>query len=309
MTPIPFFLVTGFLGSGKTTFLKGILKKYASEKKVAIIQNEFAPANVDGAELKKEGGAFEILEINNGSVFCVCLLSNFTSSLKAFVEEHNPDMIFLEASGLSDPIAIAQLLDFEDLKKNMYLAKVWTIVDAANFLKQQALLKTVQHQVRIADVVIINKTDLSSNEQVEEVVKVVGSLNPFTKIIRSSYCDITDQELAIEDIHETVSEKTQDQNARLESGGRPEIGVGVFRSSRGISREKLIQFIDIYSKKTIRIKGFAKLANGGGLAVQTSYKYQEFKDVEDFRGSTELIIMGDGFNLSEFNRNYKEFSR
>ena len=309
MSHIPFFLVTGFLGSGKTTFLKGILNKYASEKKIAIIQNEFAPANVDGAELKKEGKKFEILEINNGSVFCVCLLSNFTSSLKAFVVEHKPDMIFLEASGLSDPIAIAQLLDFEDLKKDMYLAKVWTIVDAASFLKQQNLINTVQHQVRIADVVIINKTDLSSKGQVEEVEKVVRLLNPFSKTFRSSYCDISDQELAIEDIHETVAEKTHEQNAQLESGGRPEIGVGVFRSSRGISKKKLIQFIDIYSKKTIRIKGFAKLANGGGVAVQTSYEYKEFKDVEDFKGSTELIVMGEGFNLSEFNRNYKEFSR
>ena len=309
MSHIPFFLVTGFLGSGKTTFLKGILNKYASEKKIAIIQNEFAPANVDGAELKKEGKKFEILEINNGSVFCVCLLSNFTSSLKAFVEEHKPDMIFLEASGLSDPIAIAQLLDFKGLKKDMYLAKVWTIVDAVSFIKQQNFIKTVQHQVRIADVVIINKTDLSSHKQIEEVEKVIKSLNPFTKIINSSYCDISDQELAFEDIHETIAEKKQDQNARLESAGRPEIGVGVYRSSRGISKEKLIQFIDIYSKKTIRIKGFAKLANGGGLAVQTSYKYQEFKDVEDFRGSTELIVMGDGFNLSEFSRNYKKFSR
>jgi len=308
MSHIPFFLVTGFLGRGKTTFLKGILNKYASEKKVAIIQNEFAPANVDGAELKKEGKKFEILEINNGSVFCVCLLSNFTSSLKAFVEEHKPDMIFLEASGLSDPIAIAQLLDFKGLKKDMYLAKVWTIVDAVSFIKQQNFIKTVQHQVRIADVVIINKTDLSSHKQIEEVEKVIKSLNPFTKIINSSYCDISDQELAFEDIHETIAEKTQDQNARLKSAGRPEIGVGVYRSSRGISKEKLIQFIDIYSKKTIRIKGFAKLANGGGLAVQASYKYQEFKDVEDFRGSTELIVMGDGFNLSEFSRNYKKFS-
>ncbi|MCK5370457.1 MAG: GTP-binding protein, partial [Cyclobacteriaceae bacterium] len=58
MRQIPFFLVTGFLGSGKTTFLKRILKKYATEKKIAIIQNEFAPANIDGAELKREGKKF-----------------------------------------------------------------------------------------------------------------------------------------------------------------------------------------------------------------------------------------------------------
>ncbi len=309
MRQIPFFLVTGFLGSGKTTFLKRILKKYATEKKIAIIQNEFAPANIDGAELKREGKKFNILEINNGSVFCICLLSNFTSSLKAFVEEHKPDMIFLEASGLSDPIAIAQLLDFKDLKKYLYLAKVWTIVDATSFLKQQKMINRLQHQVRIADVVIINKTDLSSKGQIEDVESAVRSLNPFTQILRSSYCEVSDQELIIDDLKETIGEKTQKQHAHFESCGRPEIGVGVLRSSRGISKDKLIQFIDIYAEKTIRIKGFAKLANGGGLAVQTSYEQKEFRDVDDFQGSTELIAMGEGFSLSEFSRHYRQIAK
>ena len=103
------------MGSGKTTFLKRMLAAHQSEKKIAIIQNEFAPANIDGEDLKRDGKNFEILEINNGSVFCVCLLSNFISSLTEFIKAHKPDVIFLEASGLSDPIAIAQLLDFEDL--------------------------------------------------------------------------------------------------------------------------------------------------------------------------------------------------
>ena len=93
---IPFFLVTGFLGSGKTTFLKRILDNFALSKKIAIIQNEFAPANVDGKELKNLGKPFQILEINNGSVFCVCLLNDFVQSLEAFLEETKPEAIFLE---------------------------------------------------------------------------------------------------------------------------------------------------------------------------------------------------------------------
>lgn len=306
MSKIPFYLVTGFLGSGKTTFLKSVLNKYDSNKKIAIIQNEFAPANIDGEALKKDGRKFEILEINNGSVFCVCLLSHFITSLQAFIREHQPEMIFLEASGLSDPIAIAQLMDFKELKEATYLAKVWTIVDAANFLKQHTLVTRLQHQVRIADTVVINKTDLSDNVQIRKMEKILRELNPFAKIIRSTYCNLADKELIIEDLSKTIAAQLKGKNAHFESCGRPDIGVGVMRSSKSISKDKLIQFIDIYSKSTIRIKGFAKLANQKGLAVQTSFENKEFLELDDYNGSTELIAMGEGFNLSEFSRKYRE---
>ena len=306
MSQVPFYLVTGFLGSGKTTFLKQVLNKYAFKKKIAIIQNEFAPANIDGIVLKKDGQKFKILEINNGSVFCVCLLSSFISSLKEFVTEHKPDLIFLEASGLSDPIAIAQLLDFKDLKNELYLAKVWTIVDSAHFLRQQKLITRLQHQIRVADVVIVNKVDLSSREQLEEVEKAITSLNPFAKILRSSFCKVSDQELVVENIHDSIANQTQKLNAQFESCGRPKIGVGVLRSTQSISKDKLDQFIDFYVQKTIRIKGFVKLADGGGMAVQTSYTQKEFREVENFQGSTELIAMGEEFDFSEFSRNYRE---
>lgn len=308
MSKVPFFLVTGFLGSGKTTFLKRMLSRHETEKKIAIIQNEFAPANIDGAILKRDGKQFEILEINNGSVFCVCLLSNFISSLSEFIKEHKPDVIFLEASGLSDPIAIAQLLDFENLKKELYLAKVWTVIDAASFLKQHKLVTRVQHQVRIADVLIINKTDLASANELNEIEQAVAELNPFARVIRTNYCDLPEKELSIENQAITIAEKAKGQNSHFESCGRPDIGVGVFRSSRSIEKNKLEQLIDIYLKKTIRIKGFAKLKNGKGLAIQTSYENKAFEGVSNYYGSTELIVMGEGFNLSEFSRNYRELA-
>lgn len=308
MSQIPFFLVTGFLGSGKTTFLKRMLAMHDTEKKVAIIQNEFAPANIDGEELKRDGKKFEILEINNGSVFCVCLLSNFIESLLEFIDQHNPDVIFLEASGLSDPIAIAQLLDFKDIKSKLYLAKVWTVIDAASFLKQHKIITRLQHQVRVADVLILNKTDLVSENQLSEIEGIVAELNPFASVLRTKYCALPDAEMTINNLSESVASQVKDHNAQFESCGRPDIGVGVLRSSRGIEKDKLEHLIDIYSKKTIRIKGFAKLKNGLGVAIQTSYENIALEIVKDYHGSTELIAMGEGFNLSEFSRNYRELT-
>ena len=84
MQKIPFHIISGFLGSGKTTFLKRIIDKYAGEYKIGIIQNEFAPANIDGAELKKSGKDFQLLEINNGSAFC----GHWRASIYLLIQVH-----------------------------------------------------------------------------------------------------------------------------------------------------------------------------------------------------------------------------
>ncbi len=151
------------MGSGKTTFLKRIIEKYSDEEKIGIIQNEFAPANIDGAELKKSGKDFSLLEINNGSVFCVCLLGNFVRSLENFIDEYKPDIVIIEASGLSDTTSISEVVSSGTLSEKIYLASNWCVVDAQNFAKAGLMKQRVSHQIRMADVVVINKTDLLEN--------------------------------------------------------------------------------------------------------------------------------------------------
>jgi G3E family GTPase len=185
---IPFYLVTGFLGSGKTTFLKQVLERFGDSRKVAVVQNEFAPASIDGTDLKQVSKPFEILEINNGSVFCVCLLSDFKSSLNRFIREHHPDAVFLEASGLADPIAVAEVLQAEELKDIVYLAYIWTVVDVPNFLRLKTMVKRLTHQVAVADRIILNKIDLADDEMLENVREVVREINPFAEISTASYC-------------------------------------------------------------------------------------------------------------------------
>jgi G3E family GTPase len=128
MTQIPFFLVTGFLGSGKTTFLKSALEKLP-KKKVAIIQNEFAPASIDGTELKRQDGNYKTLEINNGSVFCVCL-SKKTIRMKGFAKLTNNQCMAIQSSfdqyelksidrynGPTEIIAIGDELDVSEFSR------------------------------------------------------------------------------------------------------------------------------------------------------------------------------------------------
>lgn len=305
MSQIPFFLVTGFLGSGKTTFLKRTLRNHQGAK-IGIIQNEFAPSNIDGTDIRQDFDNFKILEINNGSVFCVCLLSDFMSSLCSFVDEYQPDMLFLESSGLADPIAITQMLEFKELKKRIYLSRVWTIIDSAQFLSQKKLVTRLEHQVRIADVLVMNKTDLSNETQLAELEKTIKLLNPFAEIIKTSFCamDIDLGEIIMKTT-QTNAEKTREINQQFESCERPDVGVGVLKTTKAITEENLKTFIGIYADKTIRIKGFAKLINRKCMAVQSSYGEVDFKHAKCHDGPTEIIAIGDDFDLSEFSRSYR----
>jgi G3E family GTPase len=304
---IPFYLVTGFLGSGKTTLLKKIIEQYAGKQKLAIVQNEFAPANMDGYEMKQTGKSFDLLEINNGSVFCVCLLDSFKNSLKEFIDQHNPSAIVMEASGLSDPIAIAQLLETPELKDIIYLENVWCVVDAVGFLKKSTMLTRMIHQVMIADKILINKDDLVP-ENVPAVETKVRKLNPFGSIARTQYCNIDLTDALKFSGKEALASKLAEVHKNLESGGRPDICSGVLKTTQKISVKDLRSFLTFWADKLERLKGYVLLNDNRTLAVSISSGKIETKSIQSPNSLTEMIAMGSDFNLHEFNRSFKEYT-
>ena len=297
MNKIPFHIISGFLGSGKTTFLKRIIEKYSSEKKIGIIQNEFAPANIDGAELKKSGQDFNLLEINNGSVFCVCLLGDFVRSLEKFIDEYQPDIVIIEASGLSDTTSISEVISAGSLACKIYLASNWCVVDAQNFAKTGLMKQRVSHQLRMADVVVINKTDLVENG-LDKIRDEIKKANPFAEIRETTFCDI-DFELGNPAINKFYF-------GEIKTMPRPEINSMVIKSGRKLSHNSLEMFLNEWAPKAYRIKGFVNLKEGKTAAVQCTFDSVEIIEMENDFHPTELIAMSDQFTLREWNRGFKE---
>lgn len=303
MAAVPFYLVTGFLGSGKTTFLKHLIEHHDNNYKIGIIQNEFAPANIDGIELRNLKKPFEILEINNGSVFCVCLLGDFMTSLKSFIDQENPDLIILESSGLSDPIAISEILQSEQLIDLVYLRSCWCIVDVLNYHKILPILTRIKHQISVADFLVLNKIDLVDSEKIESVKNSVLKLNSLVHIIETEYCMI-ETDLFFRNIRNELYVQHKKSGAFLDEG-RPNIKARVFKTSRKISMVNLRKLIDQYLDQTVRIKGFVQLKEGKVVSVQTVYDKVDIKEIEDKTSNTALILMGEDFSLSEFNSNFR----
>jgi G3E family GTPase len=299
LTKIPFHIISGFLGSGKTTFLKRIIDRYSEEYKIGIIQNEFAPANIDGAELKKTDKDFQLLEINNGSVFCVCLLGDFICSLEKFVDEYNPEILIIEASGLADTTSIAEVISAGSLAEKIYLASNWCVVDAQNFAKVGLMKQRVFHQLRMADVVVINKTDLvkTGTEQIRAEIK---KANPFAEIRETTFCDI-DLELGNSAVNKYYF-------GELKAMSRPDVNSMVIKSGRKLSRNSLELFLNEWAPKAYRIKGFVNLKDGKTAAVQCTFDSVQITEIENDFHPTELVAISDQFTLREWNRTFKALS-
>lgn len=297
MQKIPFHIISGFLGSGKTTFLKRIIEKYAGEYKIGIIQNEFAPANIDGAELKNSGKDFQLLEINNGSVFCVCLLGNFVRSLEKFIDEHQPEILIIEASGLSDTTAISEVVSSGSLAEKIYLASNWCIVDAVNFRKTGLMKQRVFHQLRMADFVVINKTDLLETN-IENLRVEIKKSNPFAKILESSFCNFEF------DLGKTAINKFY--FGEMKSLPRPSVNSMVIKTSRKISEKALSDFLITWAPKAYRIKGFVNIREGETIAVQCTFDNIETRMVKGSFHPTEVVALSDQFTLNEWNKAFRQ---
>ncbi len=294
---IPFHIVSGFLGSGKTTFMKEILSQLPEDQKTGIIQNEFAPVNVDGAELNSSGKNFRLLEINNGSVFCVCLLGDFVTSLNEFIDCHSPDLIILEASGLSDTTSIAEILSHPLLLGKIYLAANWCVVDAVHFRKHLRMQQRINHQVRMADVVLINKTDLADGE-IPELTAAIKAINPFAEIYPTTWCQIP--------FHPEKLPGLRFMPMQSSSLSRPDIHSMVLKTTRTIKEEKLKHFLGIWSPLAYRIKGYVRLDEDITVSVQCVSGQVEIRPVTWWPGPTELIALTDQFTLREWNRSFGE---
>jgi G3E family GTPase len=283
MPAIPLQLVTGFLGSGKTTFLKNYLDEFSVQRKIGIIQNEFSEVNVDSFELQQKNADFQILEINNGSVFCVCLLGSFMGSLAAFIDKYQPDELILEASGMSDPMSVGQIFQSPLLKNKVYLGHVWCLADAQNFEKMSSLQTRINHQIRIADTIVVNKSDLAE-DKIDAVIQQIKYLNPFATILATSFARI--------DFDGKKSAMKFFPSGEKAENGRPDIESLVFKSNRPISPEKLDEFLKLIHPECIRSKGYINLTSGVKVFLQGSFGGFSLQEVDPFFAPTAFVVIG-----------------
>jgi len=291
---IPFYLVTGFLGSGKTTFLKQFLSQHSASKRIAVIQNEFASTNLDGAELQDAKFNFSLLELNQGSVFCVCLFSGFKENLLQLLHDNTPDLVLLEATGIADPIAIAQLLEDKRLKELLFVAHIWSIIDAPRYLVIGKSTKCIRHQIEVADTVLVNKTDLITEIQIDDIDNDIKSINPFAHIEHTTHCLLNTKNIVDACIRPLPVFEKQCISGELTRCGDGNYQSQVFKTTQLISEKKLFKFINSLDDTTFRIKGYIQLDDKRCVMLQYVPNQFEVIDTSNKSHPTELIAIGVG---------------
>ena len=187
-TKIPVTVLTGYLGAGKTTLLNRILSE-PHGKKYAVIVNEFGEVGIDN-ELIVDADE-EIFEMNNGCICCT-VRGDLIRILEGLMKRRGKfDAIILETTGLADPAPVAQTFFVdEDVQKKSRLDAVVTVADAKWLSARLKDAPEAKNQVAFADVIVLNKTDLVSPEELGEVEARIRAINPYATLHRTQRCAV-----------------------------------------------------------------------------------------------------------------------
>lgn len=176
-------IVTGFLGSGKTTLINRILTAEHG-RKIAVIVNEFGEVGIDHHLLLSSDQ--EVVQMNNGCVCCTVRGDLMRSFFQLMEHRSKFDTVIIETTGLAEPAPVAQsLYGDEQFRREFTLDGVVTVVDAKYISDQLERSAESCEQIAFADLILLNKTDLATPEQLDEVEKKIATLNKVAKIHRT----------------------------------------------------------------------------------------------------------------------------
>ena len=219
MTKIDIF--SGFLGAGKTTLIKKLLKEALAGEKVVLIENEFGEIGVDGGFMKEAG--IQVTEMNSGCI-CCSLVGDFGKALRQVIEQYHPDRILIEPSGvgkLSDVIRAV-----EGVEKDIEEARMGSFVTVADAMKCRMYVKNFGefflNQIEYAGTILLSRTQKMTQEKLEAAVALLREHNEKARIITTPWDELTggqileamesDRDLASEMLAAVMAEHDDDDD-------------------------------------------------------------------------------------------------
>lgn len=301
---IPVTVLSGYLGSGKTTVLNHVLHNREGLK-VAVIVNDMSEVNIDADLVRGEGSLSrtdeKLVEMSNGCICCT-LREDLVQEVQKLVQEDRFDYILIESTGISEPVPVAQTFVYPDEVSGVQLSDLArldcmvTVVDANRFWKDfssgQSLLDRKEalgeedtrevvdlliDQIEMCDVLLLNKCDLVSEDELAKVEGILRKLQPSAKIIRTVKGQVAPAEIlntGLFDFEKASQSPGWIQELQKEEHvpETDEYGISsfVYRRRRPFHPERLAEFLSDWPEEVVRAKGIAWLAVREDVAASVS---------------------------------------
>ena len=257
---MPITIITGFLGSGKTTLINQILQN-KQDLKVAVLVNEFGDLNIDTQLLTDMND--NMIELSNGCICCTINEGLVDAVYQVLESDKKVDYLIIETTGVADPLPIILTFLSTELKDLTYLDSVLTLVDSENFTPDHFDSEAALKQIAYGDIILLNKTDLVSEDRVDYLESYIKTVNKGARILRTEYSkipsylilDVNTSKLRpyfIEDNNDKYEVQKKSQNHLINDG----FTSVSFRSARPFSAMKFQNnFIDELPENIFRAKG------------------------------------------------------
>jgi len=265
-------LLSGFLGAGKTTLLKRILSWEANLADTIVLVNEFGDVGIDGELLKNSGS--DVIELTSGCICCT-LSADLKQSLTDIWKRFGPRKIFIESSGVADPISTAAVINDPDLAGSMTLSKIITVLDADFWEAREAFGPLFYNQLEIAHLILLNKIDLFDGGQISQFLKEIHNTLPNSQVIPTIHCRIDPQILwadakpkipGLKPIQfyqpdSTIAEPRSETNPVRPTVDASTYVTFVFENTHFVDEDCFHQIIDELPWEVFRIKGPVQFAD------------------------------------------------
>lgn len=190
------FILSGFLGSGKTTLLKQrLIQEKKANRKVTVLMNELGQVSIDSDSVDND---IPLKELLNGCICCT-LQDQLESQLYALIIEEKPDVIYIETTGVAHPVEMVDAILSPIFVDRLEMMGIITMVDGMQWLQRRSLSPQIQQllveQVRYADLLIINKSDLLSEEEKLNTTMQVQSVNTHAQTLLTSFSKVSKDQI------------------------------------------------------------------------------------------------------------------